>query len=59
MAQKTQGKQSLEKIKDEMIEELTRILIKTDLEERKNGEKIYVRKTSCYKDLIKFIKDYL
>lgn len=59
MSQKQKENSNIEKLKEQLVEELTKILIKTDLDERKNGEKIYVKKTTCYRDLIKFIKDYL
>lgn len=45
-------------MKDIMIEELTKLLIKQDMEDKKKGKITYVRKTKCYKDLIEFFKKY-
>lgn len=43
-------------MKDKLIEEFTKLLIKQDLEDRKKGKETYVKKTRVYKDLIKLIK---
>lgn len=40
-----------------IIEKLTDLLIKQDLEDKKKGKDTYVKKTRIYKDLIKFFKD--
>jgi len=48
-----------EKLKDEFIKELTRLLIKTDFYEHKNNVDIYVKKTRIYKDMIKMVKELL
>ena len=45
-------------MRDIIIEELTKLLIKQDLEDKKKGKTTYVKKTDCYKDLIKFLKEY-
>lgn len=45
-------------MKDIMIEELTKLLIKQDIEDRKKGKITYVKKVSCYRDLIEFFKNY-
>ena len=45
-------------MKDIIIEELTRLLIKQDLEDKKKGKVTYVKKVSCYKDLIEFFKQF-
>ena len=41
-----------------IIEKLTTLLIELDLKEKETGKEIYVRKTQCYKDLIKFFKEW-
>jgi len=45
-------------MKDIIIEKLTFLLIKQDMEDKKKGKATYVKKTNCYKDLIHFIKNY-
>ncbi len=45
-------------MKDIMIEELTKLLIKQDMEDKKKGKPTYVKKVDCYKDLINFFKKY-
>lgn len=45
-----------ESIKEELIEELTRLLIKTDFYEKEKQVDVYVKKTRIYKDLIKLVK---
>lgn len=44
-------------IKNFIIEKLTELLIKTDMEDKKKGKATYVKKTRCYKDLIKLVKE--
>lgn len=41
----------------EAIDKLTELLIKQDFEDKKKGKATYVKKTQCYKDLIKLLKD--
>ena len=48
-----------EKLKDEFIKELTRLLIKTDFYEHQHNVDIYVKKTRIYKDMIKMVKELL
>jgi hypothetical protein len=43
--------------KEYVIEKLTELLIKQDFEDKKKGKETYVKKTTAYKDLIKFIKE--
>ena len=45
-----------ESIKEELIEDLTRLLIKTDFYEKEKQVDVYVKKTRIYKDLIKLVK---
>lgn len=40
-----------------LIELLTKKLIELDFDEKQNGSNIYVKKTECYRSLIKFLKD--
>lgn len=44
-------------MKEYIIEKLTTLLIKQEFEERKKNINTYVKKTECYKDLIKFFKE--
>ena len=44
-------------MKEYIIEKLTELLIKTDIEDKKKGTDTYVKKTRIYKDLIKFFKE--
>ena len=44
-------------MKDFLIEKLTELLIKTDIEDKQKGKVTYVKKTRCYFDLIKLIKE--
>lgn len=44
-------------MKDFIIEKLTELLIKTDIEDKQKGKETYVKKTRCYKDLIKLVKE--
>lgn len=45
--------------KENVIEELTRLLIETDFYEKNKGVDVYVKKTRIYKDLIKMVKELL
>lgn len=42
---------------DYAIEKLTELLIKQEFEDRQKEKDTYVKKTQCYKDLIKLLKD--
>ncbi len=44
-------------MKDFIIEKLTELLIKTDMEDKKKGKVTYVKKSRAYKDLIKLVKE--
>jgi len=44
-------------MKDYIIEKLTELLIKASMEDKQRGKERYVKKTRCYKDLIKFFKE--
>ena len=46
-----------DELKEFVIEKLTELLIKTDMEDKRKGKETYVKKTRCYKDLIKLIKE--
>ncbi len=48
-----------EKEKENVIDELTRLLIKTDFYEKEKQVDVYVKKTRIYKDLIKMVKEIL
>lgn len=39
------------------IEKLTELLIKQEFEDRNKKSQTYVKKTQCYKDLIKLLKE--
>ena len=43
---------------DFIISKLTELLINLDLKEKETGKEIYVRKQQCYRDLIKFFKEW-
>lgn len=43
---------------DYAINVLTELLIKQDFKDKKTGKPTYVKKTQCYRDLIKLLKDY-
>ena len=43
---------------DYIIEKLTTLLIKQNLEDKKKGKDTYVKKTQIYKDLIIFFKQW-
>lgn len=45
-------------MKDIIIEKLTELLIKQDMEDKKKGKTTYIKKIDCYKDLISFFKNY-
>lgn len=45
-------------MKDYLIEKLTELLIKQDIEDKKKGTTTYVKKTQVYRDLIQFLKGY-
>ena len=42
---------------DFAIEKLTELLIKQDFDDKQKGKITYVKKTQCYKDLIKLLKE--
>lgn len=42
--------------REEIIEEITRLLIKQDFYDREHNVDTYVNKTRIYKDLIKLVK---
>ena len=42
---------------DDIIDILTKLLIKQDFKEKQTGKATYVKKTRVYKDLIKFFKE--
>ena len=44
-------------MKEFLIQKLTELLIKQDIEDKKKGKATYVKKTRCYKDLIKLVKE--
>ena len=44
-------------MKDEIITKLTELLIKQDMIDKEKGKETYVKKSRCYKDLIKFFKE--
>ena len=46
-------------MKEYIIDKLTELLIKTDIEDKKKGKDTYVKKTRIYKDLIKFFKEVI
>lgn len=43
---------------DFVIDKLNELLIKQEFVDRKKGKQTYVKKTKCYKDLIKLLKNY-
>lgn len=43
--------------KEFIIQKLTELYIKQDIQDKKKGKTTYVKKSSCYKDLIKFFKE--
>lgn len=48
-----------QKIKENAIDILTKLLIQTDFYEKEKQVDVYVKKTRIYKDLIKLFKNYL
>ena len=42
---------------DFIIDKLNELLIKQEFMDRQKGKQTYVKKTQCYKDLIKFFKN--
>ena len=46
-------------MKEFIIEKLTELLIEQDIEDKKKGKETYVKRTRCFKDLIKFFKEYM
>lgn len=44
-------------MKDYIIEKLTELLIKQDIEDKQKGKETYVKKTRVYKDLIRLVKE--
>ena len=44
-------------MKDFIIEKLTELLIKTDMEDTRKGKETYIKKTRAYQDLIQLIKE--
>lgn len=40
-----------------IIEKLTELLIEQEFKDRAKGKTTYVKKTRCYKDLVKLLKD--
>lgn len=51
------GKSKDYELIDFAIEKLTELLIKQEFEDRKKNAQTYVKKTRCYKDLIKLLKE--
>lgn len=47
-----------ENIKEELIQELTRLLIKQDFYDKEHNVDTYVKKTRIYCDLISFVKQF-
>ena len=47
----------IEKTIEEVIYELTLLLIKQEIKDKTNGKVTYVKKTRAYKDLIKLLKE--
>lgn len=45
-----------QEIKEELIDELTRLLIKQDFYDKEHNVDTYVKKTRIYKDLVKLVK---
>ena len=45
-----------ENIREELINELTRLLIKTDFYDKEHNVDTYVKKTRIFKDLITLVK---
>lgn len=47
-----------ENIKEDLIQELTRLLIKQDFYDKEHNVDTYVKKTRIYRDLISFVKQF-
>ena len=47
-----------ENIKEELIQELTKLLIKQDFYDKEHNVDTYVKKTRIYCDLISFVKQF-
>lgn len=45
-------------MKEYIIEKLTELLIKQDIEDKKKGTDTYIKKTRIYYDIIQFLKEY-
>lgn len=43
---------------EEIIEQLTKLLIQQDFEDKQKNKTTYIKKTECYKSLIVFFKKY-
>ena len=43
-------------MKEKLIQELTIMLIKQDMEDKKKGKISYIKKTTMFKDMIKLVK---
>lgn len=48
-----------EKQKEQIITELTRLLIQNDFYEKEKQVDVYIKKSRVYKDLIKMVKEIL
>ena len=48
-----------ERVKDELVDELTKLLIKQDFYDKKHNVDTYVKKTRIYQDIIKMVKELL
>lgn len=45
--------------KDFIVQKLTELYIKQNIKDKQKGTDTYVKKTNCYKDLIKFFKEVI
>lgn len=45
--------------KEYIIQKLTELYIKQNIIDKQKGTNTYVKKTNCYKDLIKFFKEVI
>lgn len=45
-------------MKEYIVEKLTKLMIRQDLEDKKNNKITYIKKVDAYRDLIKFFKKY-
>ena len=43
-------------MKEKLIQELTIMLIKQDMEDKKKGKTSYIKKTTMFRDIIKLVK---